>query len=50
VIKRFRDDPKFNVYFKELTDHTLTPPTYFQLNEFTWSFHEIVVTYGTPNY
>jgi V-type H+-transporting ATPase subunit a len=38
------------VYFKEIKDHTLTPPTSFQLNDFTWSFHEIVVTYGTPNY
>eukprot|EP00347_Sterkiella_histriomuscorum_P018134 403346660 len=31
-------------------DHKLTPPTYFELNEFQWAFHEIVVTYGTPNY
>ena len=25
-------------------------PTYFELNEFTWSFQEIVNTYGVPNY
>jgi V-type H+-transporting ATPase subunit a len=28
----------------------LSPPTYFEMNEFNWAFHEIVVTYGTPNY
>jgi V-type H+-transporting ATPase subunit a len=30
--------------------HALTPPTYFEINEFVYPFHEIVVTYGTPSY
>lgn len=33
----------------EKPDH-LTPPTYFQLNEFTFPFQEIVNTYGIPRY
>lgn len=28
----------------------LEPPTYFRLNEFSFAFHEIVTTYGIPNY
>ena len=28
----------------------MTPPTFFEINEFVWAFHEVVVTYGTPNY
>ena len=28
----------------------LPPPTHFELNEFIWPFHEIVVTYGVPSY
>jgi V-type H+-transporting ATPase subunit a len=50
LVQKFTAQSKFNVYFKEIKEHTLTPPTSFKLNEFTWSFHEIVVTYGTPNY
>ena len=50
LVLKFTDQSKFNVYFKDIKEHTLKPPTSFQLNEFTWSFHEIVVTYGTPNY
>lgn len=33
-----------------MDSHDLLAPTYFDLNEFTWAFHEIVVTYGTPLY
>ena len=28
----------------------LVPPTKFRMNQFIFPFHEIVVTYGTPNY
>jgi len=28
----------------------LDPPTYFRLNDFSFAFHEIVTTYGIPNY
>ena len=38
------------IYFNEIHDHGQNPPTYFEMNEFTWAFHEIVVTYGTPTY
>lgn len=38
------------VQFNKVKEHKLTPPTHFDLNEFQWAFHEIVVTYGTPNY
>ena len=31
-------------------NHEITPPTYFKLNEFTWSFQEITNTYGVPSY
>ena len=34
----------------EIKNHDLTPPTFFDTNEFIWPFHEIVVTYGTPSY
>ena len=34
----------------EVRDHELSPPTFFEMNEFIYPFHEIVVTYGTPNY
>lgn len=27
-----------------------TPPSFFNLNEFTYAFQEIIDTYGTPNY
>lgn len=30
--------------------HNLTPPTYFQLNDFTAPFQQIVDTYGVPRY
>lgn len=28
----------------------IQPPTFFEINEFVWPFHEVVVTYGTPSY
>lgn len=31
-------------------NHTIQPPTYFRLNEFTASFQEITNTYGVPDY
>ena len=31
-------------------NHTIDPPTFFKLNEFTWSFQEITNTYGVPDY
>ena len=37
-------------FVKQVEHHDLTPPTFFELNEFLWPFHEIVQTYGTPNY
>jgi len=41
---------KLTVHAKELEPGSLTPPTFFELNEFTAGFHELVVTYGTPAY
>jgi V-type H+-transporting ATPase subunit a len=38
------------VQIQQVNDIKLTPPTYFEINEFVWPFHEIVVTYGTPCY
>ena len=38
------------VQFEEILTHTLTPPTYFEINDFVWPFHEVVMTYGTPKY
>lgn len=34
----------------EIKEHSLSPPTHFDLNEFMWPYHEIVATYGIPNY
>lgn len=31
-------------------NHSVVPPTYFRLNEFTAPFQEITNTYGVPNY
>lgn len=31
-------------------NHNIMPPSHFQSNEFTWSFQEIVNTYGIPTY
>jgi V-type H+-transporting ATPase subunit a len=31
-------------------NHTISPPTFFRLNEFTATFQEITNTYGVPNY
>ncbi len=39
-----------NTKFKRVEEHTLVPPTYLQVNEFTGPFQEIVSTYGTPTY
>lgn len=30
--------------------HTITPPTYFKLNDVTWVFQQITNTYGIPTY
>ena len=35
---------------KQVTDHQLTPPTYFRCNDFIRPFQEIVFTYGVPSY
>ena len=48
--ENFTQNQKLTAHVKEVQTHNLTPPTYFEMNEFTWGFHEIVVTYGTPNY
>jgi V-type H+-transporting ATPase subunit a len=37
-------------YLKEVQDHELTPPTYFECNDFFMPFQEIVFTYGVPAY
>jgi len=37
-------------YLKEVQDHSLTPPTYFECNDFVLPFQEIVFTYGVPSY
>lgn len=39
-----------NATFKKVQNHTLTPPTYVQTNDFTAMFQEIVSTYGVPSY
>lgn len=36
--------------FKEFKAHNITPPTYIKTNDFTWSFQQIVDTYGIPMY
>lgn len=39
------------VYLKKIEETSgIHPPTFFRLNEFSFSFHEIVTTYGIPNY
>jgi V-type H+-transporting ATPase subunit a len=45
-----KEQPNLKYHLKEVSKHTLNPPTYFEINEFVWPFHEIVVTYGTPSY
>ena len=50
AIEMLRDNPRLTSHFDEVQKHTLTPPTFFEMNDFIWPFHEIVVTYGTPNY
>lgn len=34
----------------EIKEHKLNPPTHFEINEFVYPYHEIVATYGIPNY
>lgn len=34
----------------KVTNHNLTPPTYFRCNEFLRPFQDIVYTYGVPSY
>ncbi len=36
--------------FKKFTGHTIKPPTYIKVNDFTFPFQEIVNTYGMPMY
>mmetsp|Transcript_14559 Transcript_14559/g.14186 ORF Transcript_14559/g.14186 Transcript_14559/m.14186 type:complete len:194 (+) Transcript_14559:1062-1643(+) len=36
--------------FKKFTNHTISPPTYIKVNEFTYPFQEVVNTYGIPMY
>lgn len=36
--------------FKRFTNHTIKPPTFIKVNEFTHPFQEIVNTYGIPMY
>ena len=43
------DKPR-HVQIQKIPEHNLIPPTYFNINEFVWPFHEIVVTYGIPSY
>jgi V-type H+-transporting ATPase subunit a len=33
-----------------VSNHNVKPPSFFRINEFTYAFHEIVSTYGTPSY
>ena len=35
---------------RKFTNHSIDPPTYFKLNEFTAPFQEVVNTYGIPMY
>jgi V-type H+-transporting ATPase subunit a len=45
-----KEHQNLKYHLKEVNKHTLNPPTYFEINEFVWPFHEVVVTYGTPSY
>ncbi len=36
--------------FKKVEGHTLTPPSFMRVNDFTFPFQEIVSTYGIPSY
>jgi V-type H+-transporting ATPase subunit a len=45
-----KEYPQLKYHLKEITNHKMIPPTFFEINEFVWPFHEVVVTYGTPNY
>ena len=45
-----KEQPNLKCHLKEVVNHKMTPPTFFEINEFVWPFHEVVVTYGTPNY
>jgi V-type H+-transporting ATPase subunit a len=36
--------------FKKFINHTIKPPTYIKVNDFTYPFQEIVNTYGIPMY
>ncbi|CDW80575.1 v-type atpase 116kda subunit family protein [Stylonychia lemnae] len=36
--------------FQRFENHSITPPTYIKSNEFTYTFQEIVNTYGIPMY
>ena len=35
---------------KRFEDHTIKPPTFIKVNDFTYAFQEIVNTYGVPMY
>jgi V-type H+-transporting ATPase subunit a len=35
---------------KVITNHSVTPPTLLEINEFNWVFQEVVSTYGVPSY
>lgn len=36
--------------FKIIAEHSVTPPSHVRVNEFNWTFQEVVSTYGTPSY
>ncbi|CDW71883.1 v-type atpase 116kda subunit family protein [Stylonychia lemnae] len=47
--KRNLEGPQMHL-IKDYDEKTFQRPTYFETNEFTWPFQEIVNTYGIPQY
>ncbi len=51
ALYRIREDRNLQVPQIHLKQHeVLVQPTYIETNEFTFSFQELVDTYGTPSY
>ena len=46
-----KDPTKLTAVFNDFEENDLTkPPTYLKVNDFTWSFQQIVSEYGVPRY